>query len=170
MRSILKKTKERKSCEDAPINRCFSVRRSRIWSRAKRRKSSVWEICWHNDEDFFVHLVDEKEFERAKYCESCKLAFPRKNPKCGYDLVVAHKERYQKPNISQSGKRLSPIITDQLGRKFYCVKNDCLLKRHSYFWKGMLFMRKHVSVKLPNKYFQHQKEQIHFEMGRIVWV
>ena len=128
----------------------------------------MFDIYWHNDEDFYVHLIDEKEFERAKSCESYKLAFPRKNPKCGYDLVVVHKEKYERPNISESGKQLSPIITNQLGRKFYCEKKDCLLKQHPYFWKEMLFVRKDVSVKLSNKHFQHLKEQLHFEMGRIV--
>ena len=117
----------------------------------KEKKSSVWQIYWHSDEDFYVLLIDEKEFERAKSCESSKLAFPRKNRKCGYDLAVVHKERYKRPNISDSGKRLSPIITNQLGREFYCVKKDRLLKRHPYFLKRMLFMRKDVSVKLSNK-------------------
>ena len=132
------------------------------------QKEVVFSKYWHNDEDFYVHLIDEKERERAKPCGSSKLPFPRKNPKCGYDLVVVHKERYERPNISESGKRLSPIITNQLGRKFYCEKKDSLLKRHPYFWKGMLFMRKDVSVKLSTKHFQHLKEKLHFEMGRIV--
>ena len=70
------------------------------------QKEPVFSKYWHNDEDFYVHLIDEKECERAKSCKSCKLAFPRKNPKCGYDLAVVHKERYERPNISESGKRL----------------------------------------------------------------
>ena len=82
-------------------------------------------MYWHKDEDFYVILIDEKEFERAKSSESCKLAFPRKN----------RKERQERPNISESGKRLSPIINNQLSRKFYCVQKDCLLKRHSNFLK-----------------------------------
>ena len=59
----------------------------------EEKKSSVWQIYWHNDEDFCVLLIDEKEFQRAKSCDSCILAFPRKNRKRGYDLVVAHRER-----------------------------------------------------------------------------
>ena len=132
------------------------------------RKEAVFSKYWHNDEDFYVHLINEKECERAKSCESFKLPFPRKKPKFGYDLVVVHKERYERPNRSECGKRLFPIITNQLGRKFYCAKKDCLLKRHPYFWKGMLFMRKDVSGKLSTKHFQHLKEKLYFEMDCIV--
>ena len=104
----------------------------------------------------------------SKIMLELQISFPKKKPKCGYDLAVVHKERCRRPNISESGKRLSPVITNQLGRKSYCVKKDCLLKRYPYFWKGMLFMRKDVSVKLSTKHFQHLKEQLHFEMVRIV--
>ena len=115
-------------------------------------------------------LDEEKKQYLANIGKYCKLAFPRKNLKCGYDLVVVHKERDERPNISESGKRVSQIVTNQLGRIFYCVNKDCLLKRHPYFWKRTLFMRKDVSVKLSNKYFQHLKvfQQLHFKMGRIV--
>ena len=52
---------------------------------------------------------------------------------CGYDLVVVHNERYERANISEIGKQLFPVITNQLGRKSDCAKKDCLLKRHPYF-------------------------------------
>ena len=135
-----------------------------------KQKLTVFSKYWHNGEDFYVHLIDEKDWERAKSCENKKLAFSRKSPKCGYGLVLVDKERCERPNISESGKRLSPIITNELSRKIYCIKKDCLLKRHPYFWEGMLFMRKDVSVKLSTKHLQHHKEQLHFKMGRIVWV
>ena len=70
-----------------------------------------------------------------------------KKPKCGYDLVVVNKERYGRPDLSESRKQLSSIITNQLGRKFYCAKKECLLKQHQHFRKGMLFMKKGVRVK-----------------------
>ena len=69
-------------------------------------------------------------------------------PKIGSDLVVVHKERYMHPNFDSFGKRAAPIFTTQLGRKFYCAKKKCLLKRQPYFWKGRLFMWRSVSLKL----------------------
>ena len=66
---------------------------------------------------------------------------------------------YGKANISGSRKRLSPIITNQLGRKSYCAKKDCLLKQHSYFWKGMLFMREKVNVKVWERDRERETER-----------
>ena len=84
-------------------------------------KKAAFGKYWHDDQAFiFIWLM--RKNSTAKSCESCKLAFPRKNPKWGYDLVVVHKERYERPNIGESGKRFSPIITNQLGRKLHCVK------------------------------------------------
>ena len=84
-------------------------------------KKAAFGKYWHGDQAFtFIWLM--RKNSRAKSCESCKSAFPRKNPKCGYDLVVVHNERYERPNIGDSGKRFFPIITNQLGRKLHCVK------------------------------------------------
>ena len=38
------------------------------------------------------------------------------------------------------GKRGEPILTNQIGGKFYCEKKECLLKQLPYFWKGRLFV------------------------------
>ena len=94
---------------------------------------------WHNEEIFYVHQILDDACKRAKRCESCKVDFPKETPKIGSDLVVVHKERYMRPNFDSFGKRGEAILTTQLGRKFYCVKKNYLLKRHPYFWKGRLF-------------------------------
>ena len=73
-------------------------------------------------------LDDERK--RAKRCESCKVDFPKENPKIGSDLVVVHKERYMPANFDSFGEREEPILMTQLERKFYCAKKKCLLKRH----------------------------------------
>ena len=113
---------------------------------------------WHNEEKFYVHQILNDECKRAKRCESCKVDFPKENPKIGSDLVVVHKERYMRPNFDSFGKRGEPILTTQLGRKFYCAKKKCLLKRHPYFWKGRLFMWRSVSLKLSPGHFKYLKK------------
>ena len=85
---------------------------------------------WHNEEKFYVHQILDDECKTAKRCESCNVDFPKENPKIGSDLVLAHKERYLRPNFDSFGKKGEPMLTTQLRRK---------LKRHSYFWKGRLF-------------------------------
>ena len=113
---------------------------------------------WHNEETFYVYQILDDESKRAKRCESCKVDFPKKNPTIGSDLVVVHKERYMRPNFDSFGKRGEPILTTQLGRKFYCTKKKCLSKRHPYFWKGRLFMWRSVSLKLSSGHFEYLKK------------
>ena len=83
---------------------------------------------WHNEEKFYVHRKLDDECKRAKSCELCKVDFPKKNPKIGSDLVVVHKERYMRPNFDSFGKRGEPILTTQIGRKFYCTKKEVPLE------------------------------------------
>ena len=83
-----------------------------------------------NEEKFYVHQILDDECKRVKRCESCNVDFPKEDPKIGSDLVLAHKERYLRPNFDSFGKKGEPMLTTQLRKK---------LKRHSYFWKGRLF-------------------------------
>ena len=55
-------------------------------------KKAVFSKYWHNDEYFYVHLIDEEECERAQSCESCKLAFPRKNLNVAMILLLSTKK------------------------------------------------------------------------------
>ena len=55
----------------------------------------------------------------------------------------------------------------QLGRKFYCAKKECL-KRHLYFWKGRLFMRRSVSSKLSPGHVEYLKYGLHFDMTDVL--
>ena len=100
-------------------------------------------------------LVDE--CKTAKGCKSCKVDFPKENPKIGSDSVAVHKERYMRPNFDSLGKRGEPILTTQLGRRFCCAKKKCLLKRHLYFWKGRLLMWRSASFKLSPGHLEHLK-------------
>ena len=86
--------------------------------------------------NFFVHQILDDECKRAKRCESCKVDFPKKNPKIGSDLVLVHKDRYMRTNFDSFGKRGEPILTTQLGRKFYCAKKKCPLKQLPIFGKS----------------------------------
>ena len=102
----------------------------------------------HNEEKFYVHQILDDECKTAKRWESRKVDFPKENPKIGSDLVVVHKERYIRSNFDSLGRKEEPILTTQLGRKFYCAKKKCLQKRHPYFWKSRLFMWRSVNLKL----------------------
>ena len=113
---------------------------------------------WRNEEKLYVHEILDDECKRAKRCESCKVNFPKKNPKIGSDLVVVHKERYMHPHFDSFGKRGESILTTELGRKFYCAKKKCLLKRHPYFWEGRLFLSRSVSSKLSPGHFEYLKQ------------
>ena len=59
---------------------------------------------WHNEKKFYAHQILDDECKTAKRCESCKVDFPKENPKIGSNLVVVHKERYMRPNFDSFGK------------------------------------------------------------------
>ena len=90
----------------------------------KKREFSEY---WRNEEIYYVHHILDDECKRAKTCESCKVDFPKKNPKIGSNLVAVHKKRYMRLNVDSFGKRGEPISTTQLERKFYCVETTSLL-------------------------------------------
>ena len=70
-------------------------------------------------------------------------------------------------NCSQGfGKREEPILTTQLGRKFYCAKNECLLQVS--FWKGRLFMWRSVSFRLSPGHVEYLKHEVHFDMRAVL--
>ena len=81
-------------------------------------KEMEFKEYWHNNENFYVHIISDADCKRAKRCESCSIEFPRRNPKVGCDLVIVHKERYMRPDVSGDGKRRQ-VLTSHLGRKFY---------------------------------------------------
>ena len=116
---------------------------------------------------FYVHLVDEKECDREKSCESCIKVFPIKNLRCDYDLVAVHKKWYKRSNKSESGKWLSLIITNQLALKFRLGKDDYLLKQNPYFWKWVVFYEELSECQASNKTLSTAER---FEMGHIVSV
>ena len=91
------------------------------------KHSLEFKECWHNEETFYVHQILDEECKRAKRCESCKVDFPKENPKIGSNLVVVHKERYTRLNFNRFGKKGEPILTTQPVRKG-STKRECLLK------------------------------------------
>ena len=131
-------------------------------------KQAHFSEYWHNNEYFFIHLITNVDCKRAKRCESCLMEFPKHNPKQGSDLLVVHRERYMRPNTNSVGKKLKPILTRQLGRKFYCAKKSCLVQRHPHFWKGLLRMKKSVSRMMSPTHMKMLSERLHFTMESVV--
>ena len=129
-------------------------------------KEQAFTSYWHNNDPFYVNRVLDAECKRAKRCESCLIDFPKGISKAGNDLLIIHKERYMRPDIGDDGKRRQ-VLTSQLGRKFYCPKKDCLLKRHPHFWKGILLMKHEVSTNLSPAHFEFLKKNLHFSMNSI---
>ena len=56
-----------------------------------------------------------------------------------HDIAVLHMERYLYPKKDGNGKllRMEPTWSKETER-FYCANKKCIIKRHPYFWKGML--------------------------------
>ena len=77
---------------------------------------------------------------------------------------MVHKESYMRPNFDSFGKRGEPILTTQLGRKFYCAKKKCLFLTTSLLLERQIVYVETVSLKLSPGHFEYLKEGLHFDM------
>ena len=102
---------------------------------------------WQNKEPSTICLVNDKDCKRAQRCETCQVKFSE-NPIVASNIVIVHRERYLRPNMAENGQYGDSILTNQLGRKFYCINKRCLLSRRPYFWKGLLKMSTCTASKL----------------------
>ena len=132
-----------------------------------KEKECHFSEYWQNDELFYIiHLGDKEECKNAKACTSCGRAFAKRNPTLyENDVIISHRERYQRPVKDEKGNFLRKTITkpNQLGRKFYCPQKECILKRHPYFWKKLLKVHKGSCDKLEDTHFDILFKNLHFQ-------
>ena len=121
----------------------------------------IFTEYFHNEQPFRLDFTSSADCKRANSCMTCKVAFPKLNPAPINAILIIHKERYERPVKDEKGKFLRMTVSNQLGKKFYCVKKICLRSRHPYFWKGMLEVTEEVKVKLTIE----QKELILNELN-----
>ena len=107
-------------------------------------------------------MMNARERKGASYA---KLIFHRKIQKLIATYLCYAKKGIMRPKFDSFGKRSKPILTTQLGRKFYCAKKKCLLKRHPCFWKCRLFMWRSVSLTQSPGYFEYSKHGLHFDIA-----
>ena len=119
---------------------------------------------WHNNEPFKV--VFTNDHGNAKKCKVCRMEFPRLATKTKkskkkshpllnvtcvpFDICICHYERYYYPVWNKDKtkvERMEPTKSKKCP-KFYCVKKDCLLKHHPYFWNGRLDIDEDVKNRL----------------------
>ena len=119
-------------------------------------KRKLFTEYYQNNEKFDILFLNNPECDRGRSCISCKLAFPKNNPVVpDGQLVIMHKERYKKPINDSAGKFIRMTVTNHFGRKFYCINKECLLRRHPYFWRGMLVVKNATRRRLssPHNFF-----------------
>ena len=127
------------------------------------QKPLAFTEIWHNKNDF--NVVFTKEFPNAKKCESCKVEFARGSVVCiPQDIAILHKERYFYPKRDEQGKVTMVPTWNKEASKFYCVKKECILRRHPYFWKGMIKMGSDVQQKLKDGHMKLLKEVLHLSL------
>ena len=91
---------------------------------------------------------------KFKSCASCGIDFPHKY-NSGQDLVVSHKERYMFPSKKEEGKQLWEYTKKNTRDVAYHCSTDCLMKRHPYFTKQRLVMKREVFESLSKAQKQH---------------
>ena len=77
---------------------------------------------------------------------------------------ILHKERYYYPK--EDGKErvtMEPTWSREASR-FYCIKKDCILRRHPYFWKGMVEIDDDVRLNLKEGHLKLLRETLHWSI------
>eukprot|EP00795_Rhopilema_esculentum_P009798 gene9798-18360_t len=93
---------------------------------------------FHNTEKFDIRFLKDKQCDRAKACISCKIAFGKENPVYPEgDMVIVHKERYERPVKDQDGKFLRMTISSQMeARIVFKIHNN---KYEGFCAKGYVY-------------------------------
>lgn len=95
----------------------------------------------------------QKNHPQASQCIASDIAFPRRMPLAPYDLAFSHKERWEYPVKDDKGRITEKKITKtKLTNRFYCLRPECVLKRHLYFWKGLIQIEDEVQKELKESH------------------
>ena len=127
------------------------------------QKPLAFTEIWHNNNDF--NVIFTKGCLKAKKCESCKVEFPRGSVVCiPQDIAILHNERYLYPKKDEESKVTMVPTWKREASKFYCVKKECILRRHPYFWKGMIKIGSDVQQMLKDGHRKLLKEVLHLSL------
>ncbi|KAJ7391193.1 hypothetical protein OS493_019324 [Desmophyllum pertusum] len=128
------------------------------------QKPLAFTEIWHNTNKFQVVFTKECT-SKAQKCESCKVEFARGGVVCiPQDIAICHMERYFYPKKDANGKTTyEPTWKREIAR-FYCVKKECILRRHPYFWKGMVEVQDDVRQNLKEGHKKLLKEALHLSI------
>ena len=97
-----------------------------------------------------------------KKCESCKVECARVNIVCiPQNIPILHKERYLYPKKNGQGKVTMVPTWKKEAENVYCVKKECILRRHPYFWKGMIKTGSDVEHQLRDGHLRLLKAVFH---------
>ena len=86
-----------------------------------------------------------------------------------FDMAISHKERYRYPVRDDRGTvlRYTATIT-KLATRYYCVNKLCLLKRHSYFWIGVLTVEDAMLASLEQCHLNYLNEQLGYMPNNLI--
>ena len=80
------------------------------------------------------------------------------------NIAILHKERYLYPKKDGQGKVTMVPMWKKEAENFYCVKKECILRRHPYFWKGMIKIGSDVEHQLKDGHLKLLKEVFHLSL------
>ena len=112
------------------------------------QKPLLFTEIWHNTNKFQV-VFNREYTNKALKCESCKAEFAHGCVVCiPQDIVICHMEQFYYSKKDANGKTTyEPTWKREISR-FYCVRKECILRRHPYIWKGMIEVQEDVRQQL----------------------
>lgn len=106
------------------------------------KEKRPFQFCeiWHNDEPFRLTYVTNSTLKSRKElkCATCGNLISRINAVPPFDMVILHRERFMYPQKNSNGRTEWKPSISKMATRTYCLKKKCLLRRHPYFWLGLL--------------------------------
>ena len=117
---------------------------------------------WHNDEPFkIVYVTTISKEKQTRYCATCNSVISIRNAVPPFDVIFNHQERYEYPVQTEEGNTIWKTTKKKMASKFYCLKRDCLLRRHPYFWCGLIDTSE---VSLQEMHFDLLREELGYDI------
>ena len=83
-------------------------------------------------------------------------------PMVPYDLAFVHKEHWEYPVKDDKGKIVGKKLTEKrMTTGYYCLQTECVVKRHPYFWIGLIRIRDEIAIELKESHKKLPRDTFH---------
>ena len=135
---------------------CVSLTTASLWNKTRRRhivavaNVSYLQMTFVNT--FWLFPRKRSNFLNFLSCTRKRATKPLKE----------HKEHWEYPVKDDNRKIVGKKVTKKkMTNGYYCLQTECVVKRHPYFWKGLIRIRDEIAIKLKESHKKLLRDTFH---------